>query len=239
VAFADEDILTYDVSTGAWSMYFDGSDLGLSSNDLDALAPLDDGSILLSFSSSSSLPGAGYVDDSDIVRFVPTSTGNNTSGTFELIFDASDVGLSGSGEDIDAIAFAPDGRLLISTISSFSVSGVSGQDEDLIAFSASSWGTTTRGTWSMYFDGSDVGLGDSGYEDLYGVWSDSETGEIFLTTRGSFSVSGSSGDGADIFVCRASSLGGATVCTFGPGLYYDGSANGFANEVMDGMAIVR
>ena len=90
----------------------------------------------------------------------------------------------------------------------------------------------------MYFDGSDVGLSDSSSEDINGVWIDSATGEIYLSTVGSFAVEGSSGDGGDVFICVPSALGETTVCTFGPGLYWDGSANGFGGEVIDGLDVV-
>ena len=112
-----------------------------------------------------------------------------------------------------------------------------GDDEDLIAFAATQFGATTSGTWIGYFDGSNVGLGDSSSKDVSGVWIDSVTGEIYLTTWGSFTVNGSSGDGADIFVCIPGSLGKTTTCTFGPGLYWDGSANGFAG-ILDGFIVV-
>jgi len=238
VAFRDEDILAYDTGTGTWAMYFDGSDVGLST-DVNAFALLSDGSILMSFDSSSvAIPGLGMVEDSDIVRFVPTSTGSDTAGSFEWFFDGSDVGLTDGGEDIDAIDMTPDGRLVISTIGSFSVSGVSGQDEDLIVFSATQLGAMTSGSWSMYFDGSDVGLSDSSSEDINGVWIDSATGEIYLSTVGSFAVEGSSGDGGDVFICVPSALGETTSCTFGPGLYWDGSASGFGEEVIDGLDVV-
>jgi len=52
-------------------------------------------------------------------------------------------------------------------------------------------------------------------------------------------VTGVSGDGADIFVCSPGTLGTTTTCTYGPGLYWDGSANGFAGEVMDVLEIQR
>jgi hypothetical protein len=176
------------------------------------------------------------VDDSDIVRFTPTSTGMNTAGTFSWYFDGSDVGLTTDSEDIDALGFAPNGRLVVSTRGSFGVTGVSGADEDLIAFASTSLGSTTSGTWSWYFDGSDVGLTTS-TEDVNGVWIDAVTGKIYLTTSGAFSVTGASGDGADIFACAPGSLGSTTSCTFS--MYWDGSAFGFAGEVADGIAIIR
>ncbi len=240
VAFADEDILAYNTSTGAWSMFFDGSDVGLGGTDVDAFDLQADGSILLSVNSSTfTIPGLGTIEDRDIVRFIPTSTGSTTAGTFAWYFDGSDVGLNASSEDVDAIAFTADGRLVISTVGSVSANGVSGNDEDLIAFTAAQLGATTSGTWEMYFDGSDVGLNTSSSEDVNGSWIDTATNQIYLTTVGAFAVIGSSGDGADIFICTPSSLGATTTCAFGPGLYWDGSANGFADEVVDALEIVR
>ena len=157
MSFKDEDILQHDLMTGAWSMLWDGSDVGATA-DLTAYTLRPDGSILMSFSSSITLPGVGALNHSDIVRFVPTSLGDNTAGTFEWFFDGSDVGLSSNGEDIDAITFTSAGELVISTSGSFSVPGVSGADEDLVRFTAIQLGEITSGSWSMYFDGSDVGL---------------------------------------------------------------------------------
>jgi hypothetical protein len=237
VSFADEDILAYDKATGLWSLYFDGSDVGLSGTDVDAFGVMTDGSILLSVDTALSLGSLGTVADADIVRFTPSSLGANTAGTFAWYFDGSDVGLSTSGEDIDAIDFAPNGSLVISTVDTFSVTGVSGGDEDLLAFAATSLGSTTAGTWSMYFDGSDVGLADSANEDVNGLWINKSNGKLYLSTLGTFSVTGVSGDGADIFICTPGSLGSTTSCTFDPSLYWDGSVNGFAGQVVDGIDI--
>jgi hypothetical protein len=49
------------------------------------------------------------------------------------------VGLSSSGEDVDAIELLADGHLLVSTTDSASVSGVSAKDEDLLEFTPTSW----------------------------------------------------------------------------------------------------
>jgi hypothetical protein len=77
-------------------------------------------------------------------------------------------------------------------------------------------------------------LSTASSEDVNGTWQASN-GDIYLTTLGAFAVTGTSGDGADIFRCVPSSLGATTSCTFS--LYWDGSANGFAGEVMDGFFI--
>ncbi|HET6443307.1 MAG TPA: putative Ig domain-containing protein [candidate division Zixibacteria bacterium] len=237
VNFADEDILAYDTVSGVWSMYFDGSDVGLGGSgslDVDAFHFMDDGSILLSIVGSSMLPDVGSVDDSDVVRFVPTTLGSDTAGTYEWYFDGSDVGLTDSGEDIDAIYFL-NGDLIVSTSGGFSVSGASGNDEDLFRFAPTTLGASTSGTWTQYFDGSDVGLGDSSDEDTWGVWLDEANGDVYLTTRGIYSVTGLSGESDDIYVCTPGPLGTTTSCTFN--LYLDGAAVGFVGERIDGFTI--
>ncbi|MCP4361991.1 MAG: S8 family serine peptidase [Chloroflexi bacterium] len=240
VSFADEDIVAYDTDTGTWAMYFDGSDVGLGNNgaaDVDAFHLLNDGTILLSFIGAPSIPDVGSVDDSDIVRFVPTSTGSSTAGTYEWYFDGSDVNLTTSGEDVDAIGIAPDGRLMLSTSGSFNV-GISGRDEDILYFDATSLGANTSGSWAMAFDGSDVALHNSGNEDVIGTWINDTGADLYLTTRGDFSVSGLSGDGSDIFVCENVATGSSTSCS-SFSLYFDGSANGYGSERMDGFFVER
>ncbi len=236
IDYNDEDILAYDTVADSWSLYFDGSDVGLAPRDLDAFAIAGDGTLLLSVASPLPLVNVGWVDDSDIVRFIPTSLGDNTIGTFEMYLDASDVGLTTLDEDIDALDFAPDGRLLVSTVGPFSVLGASGTDADLIAFTASSLGQNSAGTWAFYFDGSDVGL-TTDKEDIWGVWTDETNGDIYLTTKSKFTVPGLDGGAEDIFVCTPVTLGGTTSCTFT--LYWDGSAYGFARKQVDDFAIVR
>ena len=135
----------------------------------------------------------------------------------------------------DLVVVAPDGRLLVSTTDNVSVTGASGVDEDLLAFAPALLGATTSGTWSLYFDGSDVGLSNTSNEDINGVWIDN-LGKIYLTTLGNFSVTGASGDGSDIFVCTPGSLGSTTACTYG--MYWDGSVNGFSGEDTDSLGIV-
>ena len=131
-----------------------------------------------------------------------------------------------------------DGLLVISTEGSFSVTGASGGDEDLVAFTPTSIGSNnSAGSWALRFDGSDVGLNTTNNEDVVAAWTDNASDAIYLSTLGTFSVTGVSGDGADIFVCAPGTLGSATTCTFS--MYWDGSANGFAGEVVDALSIQR
>jgi subtilisin-like proprotein convertase family protein len=235
VACAPADILSYDSNTGLWAMHFDGSDVGLAGN-LDAFDRLDDDSIVMSFAAATDIAELGSVADSDLVRFVPTSLGDTTAGTFEMYLDGSDVGLSTAGEDIDALTRLSDGRLVMSFLGNWSVSGASGADEDMAIFTPTSLGSTTAGSWSFFFDGSDVWL-TANSENVYGTWIPATSSDIYLTTSGSFSVSGLSGDGSDIFICHPTSTGSTTACTFGPGLYFDGSAYGLNGKVVDAFAV--
>jgi len=235
VSYADEDVLVHYLATGAWAMLFDGSDVGLT-GDVDAFARLADGSFLLSLGASTTVPGLGAVADADVIRFVPTSTGVNTAGAFAWYFDGSDVEMTSSGEDLDALGVLADGKLLISTTGPIDVAGIMGNDEDLLQFTPSQLGATTAGSWEVYFDGSDVGLTVS-TEDVVGVWVDPVNGELYLASGGAFGVPGLTGDGADVFVCAPTSLGATTACTFR--MYWDGSANGFAGKILDAMFVGR
>jgi hypothetical protein len=192
---SDEDIVAYDVTTGLWSLIFDGSDVGLAGLEISGLAVLSSGDLLMSFTVAGTVGGLS-IDDSDVVQFEPTSLGATTAGTFSLYFDGSDVGLAKNSEDIDAVALAADGSLIISTTGGISANGASGNDEDLWMFSATSLGSDTAGSFVQLFDGSDVGLTDAS-EDLDAATLTS-TGNILFSTFGSFNVAGVSGEDEDV-----------------------------------------
>ncbi|MCP5094160.1 MAG: hypothetical protein GY943_01270, partial [Chloroflexi bacterium] len=215
----------------SWSIYFDGGDVLLAATDVDAFHLLDNGEILMSVESPILIAGLGTVDDSDIVRFIPTSLGNVTDGTFVMYKTAAELGLNPASEkmDIDAIGFTPEGKLLFSIADQVNLPGFQYKDQDLILFEE---GVGT----SLYFDGSDVGMNGS-TENITGTWVNSETGNIYLTTEGNFNVVGSEGDGADVFMCHPNSTGTNTNCIFGPGLFWNGGAHHFANVEIDGLAI--
>lgn len=236
-SFADEDIIAFDTASQNWSTYFDGSDVGLdiSNADINSFYLNSDGSILLSLNQSFTLPDVGLIDDNDIVRFVPSSTGSDTAGTYEFYLDGSDVELSDSSEDIDGISLLSDGSLVISTRGSANVNGFSTKDEDLLVFNATSLGESTSGTWSLYADNSDIGLGDNGGEDVNATWID-DNGDIYLSTDGAFDVFGVSGDNSDLFSFTSSSLGDNTSGTFSS--FFDGSTNGLGGQNIDGLSLV-
>lgn len=230
LVFKDEDIIVFDRGTNSWAMVFDGSDVNIT-DDVYGFTILSDGSILMAFKNPITVPGVGGVTRNDVVRFFPASLGTNTSGTFALVFDGSDVGLSADGEDIDAVSVTSDGQLVISTTGSWSVAGasgtISGSDEDLFVFNATSLGLLTAGTFELLYDGSDV---DMSSEDVNGAWLDVTTGDLYLTTTGDFRVSGLSGKDEDVFRFAPTSLGSNTAGVYGP-VYFDGSTVGFTRRV--------
>lgn len=234
----DEDVVSYDPSTSTWALVFDGSDVGLGGTDINALSVRADGSMLMSFNSGSfSVPGltggpAGTtVEDSDIVLFTPTSLGATTAGSFSFYFDGSDVGLTTNGEDIDGLHENADGSLSISVLVSASVPGVSAQDEDVFTIALTSTGSSTAGTWSMTFDGSDVGFSTTTSEDLDAVAF--EAGALLFSTLGDFNGAGASGADEDIGRFTGT-FGGSTAGS--AALELDLSALGIATgEDVDGL----
>lgn len=215
-------------------MVFDGSDVGLGNVDVDGFAFLPNGHLLLSVDKDFKLKGFGEVDDSDILEFIPTRYGSSTHGSYLPYFDGSDVDLNSSDEDVDAIDFDANGNLVISVNGSFRAQNSKGNDEDLFVLNNFTPGANTSGTWAFYFDGSDVGL-TSGGEDIFGLWADHAHNNLYLSTHDNFSVSGVKGDEDDIFVCRYTSLGQNTDCTFT--LFWNGDIAGFDDDAIDGLAI--
>lgn len=234
ISFRNEDIVAYDIQSGEWTLYFDGSDVGVTT-DINAFELLNDGSLIMSFDVPTDVSGLGVVENTDLVRFVPSSLGPLTAGSFEWYLDGSDVGLDTANENIDGVTVLSDGTVVVSTLESFAVPGVTGQDEDLIAFSPTQLGANSSGVWRMYFDGSDVGLANSSQEDVQAAWIDPATQNIYLSTRGAFSVPGLNGDGNDIFICTPAQTGDTTVCTYS--LFWDGAANGFGTNEIDALFI--
>lgn len=236
LAYRDEDIIANDPTTNGWSLIFDGSDVGLGNVDVDAFGFLADGRLLISVDKDFTLNNFGKVDESDILLFTPTSLGPNTAGAWALYFDGSDVGLSDSGEDIDALDFDANGNLIISVTGSFKAPGASGNDEDLFVLNQGVFGPETSGAWALYFDGSDVGLTSSD-EDLQALWIDHAQSQLYFATHGDYSLPGGlKGNEDDIIVCTYTSLGANTACTFTR--FWNGDRDhNFDDDAIDGLSI--
>lgn len=221
-----EDIIAYNVALDLWSLVIDGSDIGLRSTNINAFVRLPDNSFLLSVSEAVELPGVGFIEAWDVVRFVPTQLGLNTAGSYELFFEG---GLHGLTVNIDALHLSADGQTLyLST--AVNVAGL-GRDEDIHAFDL------TTNEWRRYFDGFDVGL-TLPTEDVNGIWLDPASGVWYLTTLDSFAVANLSGSGSDIFACLPLQLGEETICSFLLGVWW-GDPAGVGSLAIDGVFVFR
>ncbi|MEM8862683.1 MAG: hypothetical protein AAGD96_30610, partial [Chloroflexota bacterium] len=237
IAVRDEDIMVYDLATESWAVHFDGSDVGLGGNpdrDVKAFTLLDNDKILLVLSGQTWIHHVGWVDDSDILLFVPSSLGSNTSGYFQMAFDGSDVHLSANSEAIDAIDYLDDGRILISTVGNARVGLGTQRDEDILAFSPTKLGYRTRGTWELYFDGSDVGLSNSGQEDVNAI--DVADDQLYFSTVGAFDFGATSGGPADVATCELAATGSTTVCS-NDAIFAATADLGLTGEKVDGVHV--
>lgn len=228
--FQNEDIVFFEGATQGFSTWFDGSDVGLGSLAIDAFDIISDTELLLSFSTPSTIAGIA-VDDSDIVRFRANQLGTTTTGSFDLWLDGSDVGLTTDGEDIDGIQLLEDGTVLISTLGFAQVPGLPRTaDEDILQFDPSRLGNQSVGTWSVYLDGSDIGLGSASSEDVGAIALDAN-GTLYLSTVGNFAVPGISGANEDVVVFNPNTTGPNTSGNFETPLFFDGSAAGITGNI--------
>lgn len=227
----NKDIIKFE--NNQYTTYFDASDVGVVGAKLDAFDIISNNEILMSFHLPITLNGLS-VDDSDIVKFTATSLGDNTAGSFSMYLDGSDVGLTTDGEDIDGITRLSNGNILISTMGVSDVPGINSrnQDEDILLFNPTSLGDNTTGSWSQYFDGSDVGLSDTASEDING-FSLNADGDLLLSTIGNFAVNGVSGQNNDVFVFKPTSLGANTTGNFDNSLFFDGSTENLSVLISD------
>lgn len=161
-AIKQGDIVTRKTAANDWAIVFDASDVGITKN-VVAIDRLPNGSLLLSLGAPQTVPGLGKVTPQDVIRFVPTSLGDNTAGTFEWYLDGSDVGLTTAGEKIDGLYWredsSADAPLALSITGNGSVPRQSGgnltvADEDVINFVVVHYGANSAGKWRMSFDGS-------------------------------------------------------------------------------------
>ena len=154
----------------------------------------------------------GRVDDSDVVVY-------DGSG-FDLWLDGSDFGLTTDGEDVDALELLGDGTVVVSVAGQGGVPGVSLRPEDLVALD-------TEDNWSVYFDGSDVGVSTS-QENVDAAALDA-AGSLDLSTAGRLSADGFTADDDDVAVFEPTELGEDTAGSF-TGLLIDGSDLGIATN---------
>jgi len=233
IDYAAGDILRYRKCENQWDMFLDMSNVGVTGNTAGFAIEKGGSVFLMSFAAKTTVPGIGNVPPQDIVTFFVYDVGYDTGGSFYPLLDGSDVGLSKPSEAIDGIAIGEFGNLLISLAGAGAVPKVPGvADEDLLRFRANQFGSTTRGKWDLFFDGSDVGLAGV---DVGGVWKQGNTEDYFLTFDLPISGSGANAALGDVSVCHNSSHGLNTACSawYNPPSFYafDASAAGLTGVV--------
>ncbi|APZ93100.1 putative Ig domain-containing protein [Fuerstiella marisgermanici] len=136
-------------TAGTWEMYVDGSDVGISHwENIDAVSELPDGRLVISTQNNAKLNGLNSVRAQDLSVLTLSRTGNYTQGTWQRYLDGSDIGLTSSSEDIDAVSVGGDGSTIhLSTLGTAYVSGPRAYDEDVFTFEASHLGSYTSGSY--------------------------------------------------------------------------------------------
>lgn len=240
ISFDAKDMLAFDPTTGQWSLLFDSSDIVAGGTDIDAFEWRSDQTILLSFNINTTLPGLGAVTDKDIVRFIPTSLGATTAGSFEMFINGSALGLDANdpNENIDGITITSEGQLVISTVGPVNANGgLSANGSDLLR-------VESNRSLSIYLEGADLGL-LAPAENVSALSVDADG--VHLGMASVFDISGVNsqgqpislaGDGNDIVTCLPEALGSdvkVSACT----LRFDGGANGLGTLAIDNIAVGR
>ncbi|MGH6882888.1 MAG: hypothetical protein ACREFM_18345, partial [Hypericibacter sp.] len=163
----DEDIVRYNAAANTWTLYFDGSDVGMggangpgvTGEDVDAFAILPNGDVIVSPLGSANVTGlAGTFVSQDLLLCSGGTRGDITNCTWSQYFDGSDVGLTVASENIDDVTIYGS-NILLSTTGNFSVAGLSGQMVDVFVCQSATVGVNTAcGGFSLYFDGSAHGI---------------------------------------------------------------------------------
>jgi uncharacterized repeat protein (TIGR01451 family) len=165
--FAAQDVARFtptqlgDTTAGTFQVYFDGSDVGLSTfgEKIDALGILDDGRILISTTGAAAVPGPGgttlKAQDEDVLVFTPTTLGTTTAGSWAPYFDGTAV--TGLGvEDINAFWEDPaTGDIYITIVGSFNLGGIKGNGRDIVRLAPSGGGYVPA---ELVWDGSAMGF---------------------------------------------------------------------------------
>ncbi|HET9667430.1 MAG TPA: multicopper oxidase domain-containing protein [Desertimonas sp.] len=160
-AITSQDVVKFDA--GTWSMFFDGSDVGLTATaeNVDAFEILSGTLVAVSTTGNPDVPGITGEADEDLLQCTGTSFGLDTVCTWSYYFEGSDVDLSAGPENVDGAAVVG-ANLYLSTTGNFTVTGLSGANEDVFTCNGGSRGAATTCTsFSLFFDGSANGITDN------------------------------------------------------------------------------
>jgi hypothetical protein len=121
----------------SYATEFDASAEGIPAGVRTDAVSISSSGLILSFDTTTSLPGGLIVADEDLVRWA--------SGSFSLVLDGSTAGLA-SSLDIDAVHDFGGGAFGVSFDTAGSAGGIVFGDEDLMRWDGA--------TWSLEYDGS-------------------------------------------------------------------------------------
>ncbi len=162
----DEDILRFtptslgNTTKGSFSLFFDGSDVELttSSEDIVAFDLLPDGRLLLSPLGATKV-GSLAANDEDLLFFTPTTLGNSTTGSWAMALDGSTLGLTTTQEDLWGVMLGAQGELYLSTLGPFAVNGLQGTGADIFRCTPLILDNYNNCTFTLFWNGSAHGFG--------------------------------------------------------------------------------
>jgi hypothetical protein len=174
--------------------------------------------------------GGLTVEDVDILYF--------NGSTWSMYFDASDVGIATSGQDLDEFYIVDADTILMTFKAPITLGALQVDSWDVVQFDATSLGDNTAGTFSLYLDGNDVGLDTTGETiDGLDVLPD---GRVLISTTSNPSVPSLMGtNDEDILAFTPTTLGDVTSGAWA--MYFDGSDVGLADsssEDIDGLDVL-
>jgi len=172
------------------------------------------GALYLSLTDVATLGGV-TAQDTDILYFDGTN--------WSMYFDASDVGILTTGQSMNNFHILDPDTILMAFTDPGTIGALSVEPVDIVRFDATSLGETTAGTFSMYFDGGDVGLEDAVNEeiDALDVLPD---GRLLLSTLANATLPGLNGADEDLLAFTPAALGENTSGSWA--IYFDGSKAG-------------
>ncbi len=146
----DSDVVRY--SGGTFSLFFDGSAYGLTTDaeDIDAIAFDTGGKLLVSTLGAYIVPGLHKGLDDDLIRF--------DAGNWQVYFDGSHYAGLGA-EDIVGADVAANGNIYLSVLDAFSVPGAKGNATDIFQCVPSNLGyQSTQCAYGLMWRSSAFGL---------------------------------------------------------------------------------
>lgn len=200
------------------------------------ITPNTSGKLLLCFSSNALtgvpfIGGAGFVPPEDIAQY------DGATASWSRYFDGSDVGLA--GRSIDAMAVTSTGDILLSFSEATTIPALTGGPnglwvgaEDIVRFRPTALGENTTGTFTFYFDGSDVDLTTP--DENVDAITILPSGAIGISTTGNPLIAAlPTAADEDILAFNPSQLGSATIGTWTWGLDLSDVGYTLTNEDTD------